>query len=56
MNERQKEVFSELMYALTKNAANISFIDFLENWGIEDEDYEQIKAYLKETYGIKTYV
>ncbi|HIH6744534.1 TPA: hypothetical protein ACYRWO_000995 [Enterobacter hormaechei] len=44
--------FSNLMYALTKEAARNSFLDFLEEWGIED--YDQIKAFLAKN-GVKTY-
>ena len=51
-----KEAFSNLMYALTKNAARYSFIDFLETWEIDEAEYDEIKKYLKETYGVKTYV
>jgi hypothetical protein len=51
-----KEAFSTLMYALTKNAARVSFVEFLENWGISEEEYDSIRDYLKETYGVRTYV
>lgn len=44
--------FSNLMYALTKEAARNSFLDFLEEWGIED--YDVIKAFLAKN-GVKTY-
>ena len=44
--------FSNLMYALTKEAARNSFREFLEGWGIED--YEQIKELLAKN-GVKTY-
>lgn len=50
------ETFSRLMYALTKEAARCSFADFLENWEISEEEYEEIKAHLTEQYGVKTYV
>ncbi|NEG85061.1 hypothetical protein GQQ15_06245 [Pantoea agglomerans] len=46
--------FSELMYALTKEAARNSFRDFRENWGITEDQYEEIKRFLAEN-GIKTY-
>lgn len=48
------EKFSELMYALTKEAARSSFRDFRENWGISDDQYEEIKRFLAAN-GIKTY-
>lgn len=50
------EAFSRLMYALTKEAARSSFVDFLEGWDISEEEYEEIKAHLVEQYGVKTYV
>jgi hypothetical protein len=50
------EKFSRLMYALTKHAARNGFIDFIEGWGLTWEDYEEIRDYLKETYGIETYI
>jgi hypothetical protein len=56
MNNVNKEIFSKLMYALTKNAARSSFVDFLEVWEIPEEEYDKIRDYLKETYGVKTYV
>lgn len=51
-----KADFSQLMYALTKHAANNSFADFLEVWDISQETYDQIKQYLEDAYGVKTYV
>ncbi|MFU8688441.1 hypothetical protein ACNA6I_01285 [Rossellomorea sp. FS2] len=50
------EKFSQLMYALTKEAARMSFVDFLETWEISEEEYREIRKHLKETYGVKTYV
>ena len=44
------------MYALTKQAARNSFVEFLETWEITEEEYEAIKTHLAETYGVKTYV
>ena len=53
MNE---EKFSRLMYYLTKNAARYSWLGFLESIGLTEEDYKEIKEYLKENYNVKTYV
>ena len=50
------EKFSTLMYALTKHAANHDFLDFLDVWGLTFEDYEEVRNYLKETYGINPYL
>ncbi|WP_165572530.1 hypothetical protein [Pectobacterium brasiliense] len=46
--------FSTLMYALTKNAARNSFVEFLDEWGIKKEEYEEISKFLAEN-NIKTY-
>jgi hypothetical protein len=56
MIKMNEEKFSKLMYYLTKNAARISFIDFLSSIGLTEDDYEEIKQYLKENYNVKTYV
>ena len=32
---------STYLYALEKLAARESFVDFLENWGISEEEYEK---------------
>lgn len=50
-----KEVFSTLMYALTKECARSSFVEFLEEWDITYEEYQEIKEYLKENYDVNTY-
>ncbi|MFS0562559.1 hypothetical protein AB1K91_17675 [Terribacillus sp. 179-K 1B1 HS] len=49
------EKFETLMYFLIKGAAKYDFAEFLENAGLTEKDYEDIEAYLKTTYGIKTY-
>lgn len=48
--------FETFMYALLKTAARESFVDFLDDWGLTEEDYQEIKKHLTETYGIKTYL
>ncbi len=56
MNEELQKKMNTLMYALTKEAARSSFVEWLEEWGITEEEYEQIKAHWK-TLGINgTYV
>lgn len=50
------EAFSRLMYALTKDAARSSFIEYLAELEISEEDYCAISKHLHETYGVKTYV
>ena len=55
MDEKLKEKFSDLMYALTKLAARDSFMDFLSYHDIDDDEWKAIKAHLKSTYGVKTY-
>ena len=51
-----KKKFEVLIYALTKHAARDSFDDFLERWGLTWDDYKEIRDYLKETYGVETYL
>ncbi|MGG4440000.1 hypothetical protein [Brevibacillus fortis] len=48
--------FETLMYFLVKRAARESFVDFIDNIGLTMDDYAEIKKYLKDTYGIKTYL
>ena len=46
-----------LMYGLTKNAARTSFVDFLEDCGLSESDYSEIKHYLNANLGeVKTYL
>lgn len=49
------EKFGRLMYFLTKLAARDSFVDFLEDLDISEDEYEEIKKYLEETYKVKLY-
>lgn len=51
-----KKKFEILIYALTKHAAMDSFDEFLERWGLTWDDYKEIRDYLKETYGVETYL
>ncbi len=48
--------FETLMYGLLKNASRISFVDFLETWGISKQEYDEIKKHLETTYNIKLYL
>ncbi|WHY75723.1 hypothetical protein QNH20_16525 [Neobacillus sp. WH10] len=48
--------FEKLMYFLIKDAAKYSFVEFLDESGLTEEDFEEIKKYLQETYGIKMYL
>ena len=56
MNEDLQKKMQTLMYFLTKNAARSSYREFLEQCGIDDHDYEEIKAIWKEKLGVKPYV
>lgn len=48
---------NNLMYALTKHAARNSFIEFLKERGLSEEDYAEVKAYLNSNLGeVKTYL
>lgn len=47
---------NKYLYALEKLAARESFIEFLENWDISEEEYEQeIKLFLL-AQGIQGYI
>lgn len=41
------------MYGLMKEARRHSFMDFLENWDITEEEYEEIEKFFKEGLNIK---
>ena len=43
MNDELKVKMNELMYSFTKDAARLSFVEYREDMGISDEDYEAIK-------------
>lgn len=40
------EKLSKYLYALEKLVARDSFMEFIENWGITEEEYEEIKTFL----------
>ncbi|CNK27775.1 Uncharacterised protein [Yersinia frederiksenii] len=44
----------DFIYAVGKEAARTSFVDFLEDWSISEEEYEEISKFFTEL-GIKTY-
>jgi hypothetical protein len=47
---------NKYLYALEKLAARESFVEFLENWEISEEEYEQeIKPFLL-AHGIQGYI
>lgn len=48
--------FETLLYFLIKDAAKYDFNEFLEEHGITEDDYREIKYHLQETYGIKMYL
>lgn len=56
LSDGHKEDFNRLMYGLTKTAARESFVEWLDKWGVAEEDYDVISKYLKDKYGVKTYV
>ena len=43
MKDELKEKMNTLMYFLVKEAARSSFVEFLEEIEISDDDYEEIK-------------
>lgn len=54
MDIKPPEKLQVLMYALGKEAARSSFRDFLDESGITDDEYEEIKAFLHQ-FGVTTY-
>lgn len=56
MSEHLQKKMQTLIYALTKHAARNSYSDFLEDWGISEEDYAEIKKIWEEKLGVKPYV
>ena len=53
MTEDMQKKMETLMYGLTKEAARSGFIDWLEEWGLTDNDYEELKQVWKDKLGIK---
>jgi hypothetical protein len=41
------------MYGLMKEARRYSLMDFLENWEITEEEYEEIRKWFKEVHEVK---
>uniref|UniRef100_UPI0035C6A2D0 YqaJ viral recombinase family protein n=3 Tax=Bacteria TaxID=2 RepID=UPI0035C6A2D0 len=48
-------IMSNLVYALTKEAARTDFMEFLESWGVTYDEYLQVKEYWL-SQGVKTYL
>lgn len=46
---------NKYLYALEKLAARESFMDFVEHWGISEEEYEEISAWFK-AQGVTGYI
>ena len=56
MNDDLKEKMNTLMYFLTKEAARSSFMEFIEEIGISEDEYEEIKTEWEKIGITKTYV
>lgn len=56
MSEELQKKMQTLMYYLTKNAARDSYAEFLEECGIDEREYEEIRNVWKEKLGVKPYV
>lgn len=46
-------MLNEFMYALMKEARRDSLWEFIEEWGISKEDYEEIEKWFKVNHDIK---
>lgn len=55
-DETIKYKMQTLIYHLTKRAASHSFISFLKEIDITEEEYRQIKTLWKQEFGITPYV
>ena len=55
MNDNLKEKMNTLMYFLVKGAARESFMEFLEELDISDDEYEEIKLEWKKIGINRTY-
>jgi hypothetical protein len=51
----KNDLVSRYLYALEKLAARDSFVDFLDNWEINEDEYREIKKFLNEQ-GISGYI
>jgi hypothetical protein len=49
------EKLSKYLYALEKKAAQVSFNDFLEDWQISEQEFNEIEAWFR-SQGIKGYI
>jgi hypothetical protein len=49
------EKLNKYLYALEKKAAQISFNDFLEDWGISEKEFNEIEAWFR-SQDIKGYI
>lgn len=54
--ETIKDKMQTLIYHLTKQAASHSFISFLKEIDITEEEYRQIKILWKQEFGVVPYV
>jgi len=56
MSENLKKKMNTLMYHLTKNAAQWSFVEFLSSIDISEEEYSEIKKEWEKIGITNTYV
>lgn len=56
MNNELKKKASGFFYSLTKDAARSSFNEYLQEHGLSDEEYEQIKKEVLLPHHIETYL
>jgi hypothetical protein len=56
MSDNLKKKMNTLMYFLTKEAARVSFVEFLEELDISEDEYSAIKAEWEKIGINKTYV
>ena len=53
MNDDLKKKAETMFYFLTKEAARSSFVDFLYDNGVSDDEWQAIKSHVTDKTGIK---
>lgn len=53
--KQKPEKLPVFMYAVIKEASSLDLIEFLENWEISEDEYEDIRNWFHEELGIDFY-
>lgn len=52
MDSEQRKKAERILYALEKEAARSSLVEFFEEWGLSIEDWDDFKVVLMDTYNL----